>query len=135
MTGTAAEKLDAINIGLMLLACVVAVIIPLELFLFSYAILGPLHYLTEISWLHDRKYFTKGRYDALVLVIIGLSSSIVIYSLSGWLELEFPKNTSAFLAYIALFSAAIFALVKRPYMRLIGILLIVLSAKLAEHFV
>ena len=61
MTLSAAERLDAINIGLMLLSCAVAVIIPLELFLFSYAILGPLHYLTEISWLHDRKYFLPRR--------------------------------------------------------------------------
>jgi hypothetical protein len=29
------------------------------LFLLSYAILGPLHYLTEINWLHQKKYFDK----------------------------------------------------------------------------
>jgi hypothetical protein len=31
------------------------------LFLVSYAILGPLHYLTEISWLHERNYFTEAK--------------------------------------------------------------------------
>src|SRR2546427_4816034 len=53
------DKINYLNIGLMLLSLGVAFFIPFELFLFSYAILGPLHYLTEISWLHERKYFTE----------------------------------------------------------------------------
>jgi hypothetical protein len=56
-----------INTGLIILSCVVAFIIPFELFLFSYAVLGPLHYLTEIGWLHKKNYFTKGKYDFLLL--------------------------------------------------------------------
>jgi hypothetical protein len=52
-----------------------AFIMPFEVFLFAYAFLGPLHYLTEISWLHDRKYFTRGKYDYLVLLFIGLLST------------------------------------------------------------
>jgi hypothetical protein len=43
----------------MLISCVTAYVFPFELFLFSYAVSGPLHYLTEISWLHDRKYFVN----------------------------------------------------------------------------
>lgn len=31
--------------------------LPFEGLFISYALLGPLHYLTQISWLHDRKYF------------------------------------------------------------------------------
>jgi hypothetical protein len=135
MQVSAAERIDALNIGLMLLSLLVAFFVPLELFLFSYMILGPLHYLTEISWLHDRKYFTKGRYDALLLVVIGLVSTLVTFSLSGIIALEFPRNSGAFLAYVALLSAAIFALVKSNYMRIIGLVLIVASAKISEHFV
>jgi hypothetical protein len=139
MTLSAAERLDALNIGLMLLACVVAVIIPLELFLFSYAILGPLHYLTEISWLHDRNYFTKGRYDAIALIIIGLVTSMAYYSMMGYMELEFPENYSVqqflmSLGYIALLSAAVFALVKNTFYRIAGIVLIIITSQLSEHF-
>jgi hypothetical protein len=54
-------QVNYLNIGLMLLSCVLAFRFPFELFLVSYAILGPLHYLTEISWLHERKYFTEGK--------------------------------------------------------------------------
>lgn len=61
------DQINYINIGLMLVSCVLAFILPFELFLFSYAVLGPLHYLTEIGWLHKKNYFTKGKYDFLAL--------------------------------------------------------------------
>ncbi len=59
---------EYINVGLMLLALAVASAIPFELFLFAYAVLGPLHYVTEISWLYDRQFFAPRRADALLLV-------------------------------------------------------------------
>ena len=55
------RQIDYLNIGLMLVACLCAFIVPFELFLLAYAVLGPLHYLTEISWLHDRGYFAGPR--------------------------------------------------------------------------
>lgn len=51
------STLDTVNIFLMLVSALVSFFIPFELFLFSYAVLGPLHYVTEISWLHGKKYF------------------------------------------------------------------------------
>jgi len=54
----------------MLLSAVLAFILPFELFLFSYAVLGPLHYLTEIGWLHKKNYFTKGKYDFVFLSVL-----------------------------------------------------------------
>ena len=42
------------------------------MFLFAYAFLGPLHYLTEISWLHDRQYFAKGKFADSTLKINNL---------------------------------------------------------------
>lgn len=53
------DLINYLNIGLMIVSCVAAYVFPFELFLFSYAVLGPLHYLTEISWLHERNYFTE----------------------------------------------------------------------------
>ena len=64
------NQINYINIGLMLVSAVLAFILPFELFLFSYAILGPLHYLTEIGWLHKKNYFTKGKYDFLFLSVL-----------------------------------------------------------------
>lgn len=70
------DQVNYINIGLMLVSAVLAFILPFELFLFSYAVLGPLHYLTEIGWLHKKNYFTKGKYDFLFL---GLLCVLVFY--------------------------------------------------------
>ncbi len=55
----------------MLASAALACVLPFEAFLASYAILGPLHYLTQISWLHDRGWFTSGRYDWIPLVLLG----------------------------------------------------------------
>ncbi|MCC6372911.1 MAG: hypothetical protein IT236_18040 [Bacteroidia bacterium] len=65
-----------LNSGLIILSCLVSFFIPFELFLFSYGVLGPLHYLTEIGWLHKKNYFTKGKYDFLFLV---LTCSLLVY--------------------------------------------------------
>lgn len=61
------SQVNVVNIGLMIASCAAAFVVPFELFLFSYAVLGPLHYLTQISWLHSRGYFTTGSRDALWL--------------------------------------------------------------------
>lgn len=63
----ALTQVNYMNIGLMILSCIIAFFLPFELFLFSYAVLGPLHYLTEISWLHKRNYFSPGKSDYLLL--------------------------------------------------------------------
>lgn len=73
------SHIDWINIGLMLIAAMAAYVLPFEVFLFSYAVLGPLHYLTEISWLHERKYFTNGTRDAIVLVLLGIVLFMVFF--------------------------------------------------------
>ena len=52
---------DAIHLGLMFAALGITYLVPFELLLLSYVVLGPAHYFTEISWLHDRKYFLPHR--------------------------------------------------------------------------
>lgn len=66
------DQINYLNIGLMLLSLAAALWLPFEVFLISYAILGPLHYLTEISWLHDRSYFSMRRYDWIPLAVLCL---------------------------------------------------------------
>jgi hypothetical protein len=83
------DQINYLNMGLMLLSCLVAYVLPFELFLFSYAVLGPLHYLTEISWLHDRNYFVEAKRAAkhvervkrrwLILVLLTLA--VMLYGL------------------------------------------------------
>src|SRR6266550_9456245 len=83
------NEVNYLNVGLMIVSCVLAYLIPFELFLFAYAVLGPLHYLTEISWLHDRKYFVeakrarerKGRRVWLTLVAVTLA--VMLYGFTA----------------------------------------------------
>ena len=73
-------KINYLNIGLMILSAGLSFFLPFETFLIAYAFLGPLHYLTEISWLHDRQYFSTGKYDYIVLLIIGILLSFAAFS-------------------------------------------------------
>lgn len=132
MALTSTEKLDITNIGLMLISGIVAMILPFELFLFSYAILGPLHYFTEISWLHDRKYYTKERYDAIILIVIGLLMTLRFFD--SFLEIDFPPGFDANLAYIALLCSVVFVTVKNKFYRIGGIILLIFSSQVSQHF-
>ncbi|MDX2359362.1 MAG: hypothetical protein QNK23_01055 [Crocinitomicaceae bacterium] len=53
------KNIDILNIGLILLSGILAFQFPLQLFIVVFAILGPLHYLTEINWLDKKDYFTN----------------------------------------------------------------------------
>jgi hypothetical protein len=68
------RRTDILHLGLLLGAVALSYLLPFELLLLSYAILGPAHYLTEISWLHDRKYFLPQRWLALLLCLVALGS-------------------------------------------------------------
>lgn len=50
--------------------------VPVPLFVYAYAVLGPLHYLTELSWLHDRKYFTPDKNCRNTLWLLAAVSAV-----------------------------------------------------------
>ena len=57
--GLTIDQVNYLNIVLMVASAAIALRWPFETFLLAYIVLGPLHYLTEVSWLHDRHYFTR----------------------------------------------------------------------------
>lgn len=67
---SSSDGINYINIALMLVSLAAAYILPFELFLFAYAVLGPLHYLTEISWLEKKNYFIKSKNDIWIFVVL-----------------------------------------------------------------
>jgi hypothetical protein len=108
---------------------------PFEVFLFAYAVLGPLHYLTEISWLHDRQYFSKGKYDFVILLSIGiiitwdyLSYKYHIWPYSTDEESMYKKATELNIGdkflLLALFGSIVMAFVKNLPLKLISLFLI-----------
>src|SRR3954465_478107 len=68
---------DAAHLGLMLAALGLSYLVPFELLLLSYVILGPAHYLTEISWLHDRKYFLPHIGIPIALAGLAIAAALV----------------------------------------------------------
>jgi hypothetical protein len=68
---------DAIHLGLMLFAFAAAYLVPFELLLLAYVVLGPAHYFTEISWLHDRSYFLPHRGIAVALAIVAVVAALI----------------------------------------------------------
>ncbi len=65
--------IDILNFFLIWITLVLALAWPFQLFLFSYIVIGPLHYLTEIIWLDKQKYFLQPK-DSRVFVwsMVGL---------------------------------------------------------------
>lgn len=119
------RNLDFINILLMLLSMAAALLIPFELFLFVYAILGPLHYLTEINWLHGKNFFLTRKNDhyfivffilllliASVFNIKGYSPLLIFTTFFGSLVLLFIENRrKRFLSLIGIVIAGILMMV------------------------
>lgn len=102
------QQIDWLNIGFMLMSAVAAYFLPFEVFLFAYAVLGPLHYLTEISWLHERNYFASGKRDYLWLLALTLLLFVAVF-LVPWDQMARGRETSRFfsagIGYLALLSA------------------------------
>jgi hypothetical protein len=73
-----ADRLNWANIGLMAVSCVAAIVAPFHVFLFAYAVLGPLHYLTEMSWLRDREFFTSSRFNRRGWLLLVLATAAVM---------------------------------------------------------
>lgn len=116
------ERIDLANIGLMALSCVLAFILPFELFLFSYAVLGPLHYLTEIGWLHQKGYYTKGKYDFIVLVALACCITMGFFKVTPW----FNSVTTNFI-YISFLCGIALAAIRDSTLKVLAVIAIVFS--------
>jgi len=137
------DQTNYLNIGLMGISLVAAFILPFEVFLFSYAILGPLHYLTEISWLHDRKYFTPGKYDYIpllifsALILLGGGARIMgeqtyqsMVDIGMGPILEFLDAYGYDITFVAFGMALMFVLFKEARVRIFGTVVLLIAAYL-----
>jgi hypothetical protein len=75
---------DAVHLGLMLAALAITYVVPFELLLLSYVILGPAHYFTEISWLHDRKYFLPHPHRIIPLGLVVVAAVAALIDNASW---------------------------------------------------
>src|SRR5690349_5500949 len=71
------RRVGAAHLALMRLALGISYLVPFELLLLAYVVLGPAHYTTEISWLHDRKYFLPHRGFAIALAVVAIAAALI----------------------------------------------------------
>lgn len=135
------HRLDYINIGLLLFSCIVAFIVPFELFLFAYGVLGPLHYLTEISWLHDKNYYSTDKRDVILLVLVSLLLTVVglqVYiPFMKNIDLGEPEalhDITVQAIFVAFASSVFFAFIKNKLLKWVGVLLTVLASALSLQY-
>lgn len=115
-------QVDRLNIGLIIAAFLAAFFWPYETFVLAYAYLGPLHYLTQISWLHDRKYFLESRKLAIFLIVPAVLWVVAFLELYPF---TYPER--ALFVWVSIVAALAFTLTKSLTQRmwLVAILLFV----------
>lgn len=131
-----AHKIDYVNIGLLILSCILAFLMPFELFLFAYGVLGPLHYLTEISWLHDKNYYSTDKRDVILLVIISLVLTIVtMKNYLGLADLDVEYKYINRIIFIAFASSLFFAFIRNNLYKIIGVCIVILLSAISDRLI
>jgi len=105
------QLIDKLNFILLWVSFYIAIKLPFELFLFSYAVLGPLHYLTEINWLNDKNYFIKAKKQWYIPYAV-FAFIIALYSIVKFLDADVLLKFSLIggILNILLFSGFLFAI-------------------------
>lgn len=126
---------DKLNTFLIVFALFLAYILPFKLFLISYAILGPLHYITEINWIRDKQYFIQTKNWVVICLIF-----CCIIALPHWFNffninnlnsklsnsISFLQNKSNSLIFICFFLPIILLYIKNKRKIFIAITLLVI---------
>ncbi|MBL7765570.1 MAG: hypothetical protein JNJ58_05720 [Chitinophagaceae bacterium] len=131
---TGVQRIDYINIGLIIFSCILAFIMPFELFLFAYGVLGPLHYLTEISWLHDKNYYSTDKRDVILLIVISLVLTVVtMRNYLGLQDLDVDHVYINRIIFIAFASSLFFAFIKNNKIKIIGVVITILLSAISDR--
>lgn len=86
-------QVNYLNVALIMLSALIALFLPFELVLIAYAVLGPLHFLTEIYWLKKRNFFSPGKHDYLLFFFITII--VVLPNVYNALYIRLAKHDAA----------------------------------------
>ena len=93
---------DYINMALMGASMLIAFLVPWPLLIIAYAVLGPAHYLSQISWMHDKRYFTNTHYEYVPLILIAIALALILLIEDLTLPLSLPPELFQILLISAL---------------------------------
>ena len=124
-------KIDLLNTFLILVSLVIACVIPFKLFVITYAVLGPLHYITEINWIRDRGYFLNNKYWIYIIIVFSIVIVLPLlfkldvfesleHSVFLFIQNELPQYTNA-LIFLVLIIAYAFLFIKHK-VHIIGVI-------------
>lgn len=96
---------NVLNILAMIVSLILATKIPFDLLIFSYAFLGPLHYLTEINWLENKNFYAKSKkwvwvFIPITLLLIIPPSVRALSSIEFFGNLFSGENFSSFVSFL-----------------------------------
>jgi len=126
-TSSAGENQHAVNLGVLLFSAAAAWVAPLQTFLIAYAVIGPMHYLTEIAWLRKKDFYFG---DGILSPRLYLTTSLLLCSVAC-LDLYFRRGWAAY-AIGGLIVLSLGALVKNVPV-LLGALSILLAIRSFVH--
>ena len=133
------ENVDLLNTGLIVISLLFAYWLPFELFLFAYAVLGPLHYLTEINWIRDKKYFVASKLWIYLIVVaaflVSLPSLVYVFAPESvqnskavlYITRELPPYFDACL-FLSIMAAIIFTVFKSKSSQYVALFVSVILA-------
>lgn len=117
-------QINYLNSLLMILSLCVAWHWPYETFVLAYGYLGPAHYLTQISWLHNRKYFVGSVRDPLIVA----APAVLIAAM------PMPPTFFATLTWVA-FGGSLSLVITKGFWKRLGVFLgLSLIAFLCSYF-
>lgn len=98
------STIGLLNLFLIAFSFFIAYLSPITTFVLAYAILGPLHYLTQLNWLNKRSLFKDNKRLKLTIILAGLFSTafFLVEAYGNWnIDWYFGRNV---LAAIVVFS-------------------------------
>jgi hypothetical protein len=85
-------KIDWINVGLVITSAALAIFYPIQTFILSFSILGPLHYLTEINWLNNKTTISEDNKNLWKVSSLLISFFIVFPHILVFISPELVTN-------------------------------------------
>jgi hypothetical protein len=122
------DRVNNANTVLILIAAAAAFVAPFEVFLLAYMVLGPLHYLTEMSWLSDRKCFLSNRRDCFPLLF--LCAAILVVPIMPWPQ-DRKSDAVTMINFVALAGAGVLVFARTAVVKVMSFALIVATCSFA----
>ncbi len=121
------SRLEQVNIALMVFSALLAYFFPFETFVWSFALLSPLHYFSEISWLHGKNFYLSHRLEIALLIVLAL---VVLGIRFDVIQGNF---LIASLLAFGFFMSFIFVITESWWKRLLGLTLTILFIVMTSH--